>query len=61
MNKKELQKVDKFKYKEKRKFFEMSGKQLKEIAKGSDMTASTAAEKELKRRDQRRKKKSKKV
>lgn len=61
MNKKELQKVDKFKYKEKRKFFEMSGKELKEHLKGADKEASAQAEQELQRRSQKKKKKDKKI
>ena len=61
MNKNDLQKVDKFKYKEKRKFFEMSNKELKNFANGSDPVASDAAEKELKRREKKRSKKSKKI
>ena len=59
MNKKQLQKIDKFKYKESRKYFEMSGKELKKLTQSGDITVSTAADKELKRRSKKKAKKSK--
>ena len=59
MNKKKLQKIDKFKYKESRKYFEMSGKELKKLTQSGDITVSTAADKELKRRSKKKAKKSK--
>jgi len=60
MNRKQLQKVDKFKYKESRKYFEMSGKELKKLTQSGDITVSTAADKELKRREKKKRTKDKK-
>ncbi len=60
MKKTDFQKVDKHKYKESRKFFEMRASDLKAIASSNKMPDSDLAEKELKRRAQKRKRKDKK-
>ena len=57
MNEKDTRKIDKMKYAEKRKYFEMSTQELKKLqTDGSD-----EATKELKRRSKKRRQKSKKV
>ena len=57
MNKKDLQKVDQIQYKKSRKYIEMSGKGLAELAKGGD----SEADKELQRRKKKKAKKTKKI
>ena len=60
MNERDTRKIDKIKYKEKRKFFEMRKNDLKSIiASGKEPDAQRAKE-ELERRSQRKKSKSKK-
>ncbi len=61
MNKTELQKVDKNKYKQKRKLFEMSGEALNLFAKNGGEAASSAVAKELARRAKKKAKKAKKI
>lgn len=60
MKKNDLQKVDKKKYKEKRKFFEMRKNDLKAIVAAGKNPDADLAKKELDRRSSRKAQKSKK-